>query len=105
MPLELRYALRKDTNKLVFVDDVPGGLQCECLCPHCQKVLVAKKGNEREHHFAHYNGADCGKARMTTLHLLAQNILQTTKQVMPPSYNGEYVQWKARLITFDEITL
>ncbi len=105
MPLELRYALRKDTNKLVFVDDVPSGLQCECLCPHCQKVLVAKKGNEREHHFAHYNGADCGKARMTTLHLLAQNILQTTKQVMPPSYNGEYVQWKARLITFDEITL
>lgn len=105
MPLELRYALRKDTNELVFVDDVPSGLQCECLCPHCQKVLVAKKGNEREHHFAHYNNADCTGARMTALHLMAQNILQTTKQVMLPAYNTESIQREARSITFDEVTL
>ena len=107
MPLlKLKYALQKDTNELVFVDNVLNGLRCECICPYCKEPLVAKnEGRKRGHHFAHYNGADCGKARMTTLHLLAQNILQTSKQVMSPSYNGEYVQQKARLITFDEVTL
>mgnify|MGYP004627519257 CR=1 FL=1 len=106
MPLELRYGLRKDTNKLVFVDDVLNGLQCGCICPHCKKALVAKNaGQKNEHHFAHYNGADCVGARMTALHLMAQNILQTTKQVMLPAYNKEFVQRKARSIAFDNVTL
>lgn len=106
MPLELRYALRKDTNELVFVDDVLNGLQCGCICPHCKKALVAKNaGQKKEPHFAHYNGADCVGARMTALHLMAQNILQTTKQVMLPAYNKEFVQRKARSIAFDNVTL
>lgn len=103
MTLELKYALRKDTNELVFVDDVLNGLQCECICTCCKKTLVAKnEGQKREHHFAHYSGVECKNARMTALHLMAQNILQTTKQVMLPAYNGAHVQRKAR-ITFEEV--
>lgn len=42
---------------------------------------------------------------MTALHLMAQNILQTTKQIMLPAYNTEFIQREARSITFDDVTL
>ena len=82
--LRLRYALIKDTTEgLKFVDNVPNGLKCNCVCPHCGKELVARNNpkNKREHHFAHCGGADCKGARMTTLHKLAQEIIAAAKNL------------------------
>lgn len=106
MHRHLKYALDKKTRRIVGVDDVANGLACECLCPDCKQQLVAKNGgSKREHHFAHFNGFDCVRARMTALHLLAQQIIADRKMVMLPDYNGGYFQKETVCITFDEILL
>lgn len=102
----LKYALDKKTKRIVGVDDVVNGLACGCLCPDCKQQLVAKNdGTKKEHHFAHYNGLDCVGARMTALHLLAQQIIADKKMVMLPDYNGSYYQKETTCTTFDEILL
>ena len=102
--LHLRYALQKGTESyLRFVDDVPRGQKCNCVCPYCKVDLLAKKGQIKEHHFAHKNNKNCTGARMTALHILAQNVLAETKQVMLPEYNGNYYKHCAELKTFDRV--
>lgn len=73
--VNLTYALNAE-GKLVHVDDVPNGNKCGCICPACNEPLQARKGNKREHHFAHQGGSDCPHAVETTLHLLAKEKIQ-----------------------------
>ena len=79
---ELEYGLLGD--KLVHIDDVEQGLACNCICPHCKSQLVAKKGNQKINHFAHYNLADCNRGGETALHTLAKNIIAQTRKVFVP---------------------
>ena len=89
--LHLRYALQRGTEShLRFVDDVPKGLKCNCVCPYCKADLIARQGEKREHHFAHRGDTDCKGARMTALHMLAQQILARDKKLMLPDYIGLY---------------
>lgn len=68
----LTYALKNGTS--VFVDDVPKGLECGCICPCCYEPLVAKNaGAKRIHHFAHASGVECEGAYESMLHLLAKD--------------------------------
>lgn len=102
---KLTYALDK-SGKMVYVDDVDNGIECNCLCPECKGKLVAKnKGKIKEHHFAHSNGMDCPGAQMTALHMLAQQIIEEEKQVMLPDYQGEYVNKKTEDRVFDRVSL
>ena len=103
----LTYGLKKETtNELLFIDNVPNGLDCGCVCPHCKHPLIARNGGAKKtHHFAHYKGAECGKARMTALHMLAQNILARDKKIMLPDYHGDYFQADTESIEFDEVKL
>ena len=39
--LNLVYALRH--GEIVSIADVESGLKCECACPACGELLVAKK--------------------------------------------------------------
>ena len=79
----LTYGL--DSNgRLVHVDDVLRGMACNCTCPGCGAPLIARKGEKKQHHFAHANGADCAGARMTALHMLAQQIIEEEKQIRTP---------------------
>ncbi len=104
--LHLRYALQKGTEShLRFVDDVPKGLKCNCVCPYCKADLIARQGEKREHHFAHRGDADCKGARMTALHMLAQQILARDKKLMLPDYIGLYYQKATELIEFDEVKI
>ena len=101
----LTWALNQEGD-LVHVDKVPNGNDCGCICPHCKSKLCAKNGgSEKKHHFAHYSGSDCPGARMTTLHLLAQQIIEREKIIMLPDYQGEFFFKATEQITFDEIRL
>lgn len=75
-------------NRLVEVDDVPSGLRCGCVCPGCQKELVARKGEVNAHHFAHAHAKDsdlCEYGTETAIHLMAKQILCEEKMIFAPS--------------------
>ena len=52
--LKIPYALNVATGRLAHVDSVPNGLQASCVCPSCGTSVLAKQGNIKAHHFAHY---------------------------------------------------
>lgn len=79
---ELKYGLLD--NKLVHINDVERGLGCNCVCPNCKAQLVARKGNVRAKHFAHYRLADCNRGTETALHLMAKEIVAKSCKVFVP---------------------
>lgn len=82
---KLQYALKDNT--LVSVDQVEKGLACNCICPACKSQLVARKGEVREHHFAHYKNNSCATGYQTSLHLLAKELISEKKMIkIPPVY-------------------
>lgn len=100
---KLTYGL--DSNeRLVHVDDVPSGLACNCVCPECGAQLIARKGEKRQNHFAHANGADCAGARMTALHMLAQQIIQDERKIRTPWFK-DYYEDPSKLIYFESVLL
>ena len=85
---KLTYAL-DSSGTMVFIGDVvKRGLACNCRCPKCKELLIARLGHEggRQRHFAHQRGSDCHGAYMTALHMLAEQILEKEKAVMVPAY-------------------
>ena len=85
----LIYAL--DANgRPVHIDCVSNGFSCGCRCPRCNSLLQARNGgNERAHHFAHKDGADCVGAVESAIHCLAKEILKESLCVMLPDNAGE----------------
>ena len=83
----LTHAL-DENNRLVHVDDVAKGNNCNCHCPHCNAPLCAKNaGQYRVHHFAHAHGHECEGAYESQLHLLAKEVLQEAGRIMLPIFN------------------
>lgn len=74
-------------GKLLFINEVERGLECGCTCPHCGCRLMAKKGEIKQHHFAHYDAENCGKSMETAIHLLAKEVLHNEKLVTLPGAN------------------
>lgn len=72
MPFE--FALTKLTNRLVHVDSVLNGIECNCVCPDCGKDVVACNGGQRllTSYFRHAKWTTCrgdkGYAHLETLH-------------------------------------
>ena len=85
---KLTYALDSSLKKIVYIEDVPNGLACNCFCPQCKEKLIARNGkdNVRQKHFAHRGDVNCNGAVMTALHLLSEQILTEEKCVMAPAY-------------------
>ena len=102
---ELKLTYGKDSNgRLVHVNDVPSGLACDCTCPECGARLIARKGKKNQHHFAHANGADCEGARMTALHMLAQQIIEDERKIRTPWFK-DYYKDPSKLIYFESVLL
>jgi hypothetical protein len=62
-------------GRMVSIDAVVRGLDCECVCPECKTALVAVKGKIYQHHFRHYSTA-CEHAAETALHLFAKQCIR-----------------------------
>jgi hypothetical protein len=87
-------------GKLVVVDEVARGLDCRCFCPACGHPLEARKGGEKAHHFAHYEGADCGAGYQTALHLLAKEVIADERRLLLPELKVHPDQALLKLGTF-----
>ena len=80
-------------GRCVSIADVPSGLACNCFCAACQRPLVARKGSQRAHHFAHRPGDDCERAGETTLHRAAKQLLVERRQLWLPEFRGSSTTW------------
>lgn len=90
-------------GRMVHVDDVPRGLNCGCICPHCHEKLLARHGNVNEHGFAHHSdmrGANLKICYMVILYKLAEQIIQTKKKIQAPSYYGIF---KSKVLEFENV--
>lgn len=78
------YGLRED-GRMVSVSEVPRGRQCGCRCPACGSPLEARKGDVREHYFAHQPGEiDCQTGFETALHLMAKQLIADSGGLVVP---------------------
>ena len=102
---KLKYGLRGDT--LVSIEEVESGLACNCVCPHCKAPLIARKGEQRIKHFAHYGLADCNHGTETALHMMTKNIIaQKRKIFVPYSPKNEYdLAAQGRVVIFESAEL
>lgn len=75
-----------ENGSLVSIRDVPRGLACKCTCPGCGRQMVARKGEEIAHHFAHAGavGLTCTSAGETALHKFAKQMLNERLEVGLP---------------------
>lgn len=96
---KLTYALDSISKRLISIEEVEKGVKCNCVCPKCQKALIAKKGAKKQHHFAHQQDSDCEGYYMTAMHLLAEQIIEENKCVMLPKYKSI----DAQIISFKSI--
>ena len=102
--LQLTYGL-DESGELLHIERVAQGLACNCVCPHCKAKLIARKGTKRQPHFAHHKSEDCLGARMTTLHMLAQKIIEHEKKVCLPEYKGVYYKEKSKVVQFNHVRI
>ena len=100
---KLTYGKNQE-GRLVHIEDVPSGLECNCVCPECGVKLIARKGKKNQKHFSHINGADCAGARMTALHMLAQQIIQEEKKIRKPWFK-DYCKDPSKEIYFESVLL
>ena len=77
---KIPFAIRKSDGKIVSIDDVNRGLACDCQCPVCHADLVARKGDEKVHHFGHHRRSDdvCAYAAETSVRLMLLEALTAT---------------------------
>lgn len=74
------------SNRITHISEAERGLSCNCSCIVCGERMVAKKGDEREHHFAHEsNKIACVVNHETLLHQFAKRVIQEAGGLTVPS--------------------
>jgi len=84
-PHKTGYAYKN--GLLVHVSEVPRGLDCGCVCVVCGNTLIARKGYQRRHHFAHATETDCLGAAESALHLVSKALIGELSFINLPAYN------------------
>ena len=92
-------------GKMVYVDDVPNGIACNCICPYCRESLIARHGSERAHGFAHASkerGANLKICLKVIVFKLAEQIIKSEKRIYMPSYYGIF---KPKSVEFETVEI
>jgi competence protein CoiA len=84
MNLLQSFGLTSD-GRLVSVEEVSRGKACECCCPQCGELLIARQGDVRAWHFAHASGGDCGGAAEGALHRAAKQLIVLEGALLVPA--------------------
>lgn len=86
MNVKLPFGLRLADRRYVDVHAVATGKACGCICPACEKTLIAKNSptNLKIAHFAH--ASECTGAYETVIHETAKQIIRDLGYIwLPPS--------------------
>ena len=94
--VKLSFGLRDDGY--IHISQVDRGLKCNCRCPGCKAELVAKKGDDTAHHFAHRAKSDCTYKPETALHdyskrLIARQLTFTSPALHMVVQDDNYRFW------------
>lgn len=57
-------------GSIVTIDQVTKGLHKNIVCINCNDVMIARKGQKKQHHFAHYKPTQCSNE--TILHKMVK---------------------------------
>ena len=74
-----------NVGKIVSIREVANGKACDCSCPECGEVVIARQGEIRQWHFAHVSGADCSGSAEGALHRAAKQLIVEEGRVLLPS--------------------
>lgn len=88
----LVFALH-NSGKLVSIKEVENGKKCNCICPGCKDLLIARnKGSKRSHSFAHTSpNKESRSCFMTALHLFSQEYFLKKTSIELPSCKHKYL--------------
>lgn len=94
------FAIDKDTNQMVAVEDVPRGLACNCICPSCKLALSSRQGKKKRWHFAHANqpasegSTACDVSFGVSVRLMLRQLIQSGMSLATPAmtyhWNHDY---------------
>lgn len=80
------YIALDEHNNLVNIQQVERGLACNCTCFECGEVVIARKGEIKEHHFAHAsNKESCTINLESVLHKYAKEVILESMGLMLPA--------------------
>ena len=80
------YIALNEDNKLVNIKQVERGLACQCTCFECGEAVIARKGEIKEHHFAHAsNKVSCTINSESVLHKYAKEVILESMGLMLPA--------------------
>lgn len=81
----LYYGKDRNTQEIKHISAVSSGEKCNCNCVSCGTPLIARKGTEREHHFAHMSNNDCAYGNDIAIYLMANDVIRKlSKLYLPP---------------------
>ncbi len=92
-------------NRLVSINEVERGLNCNCICPYelCNEPLEACKGIVRTPYFRHKSKKNCLGAFESQLHLLCKKIIVDNKSVCIPEYKKGSLFFTSEIVKFDSV--
>lgn len=101
----LKYAIQKETEDLVSIDDVTNGLSCNCICPSCKENLIANQGGLKQWYFSHKSKIECEYAGQTVAHLIAKDIIKKHGVYIPshPLMTDELLAITGKIVVFDKV--
>lgn len=108
----LLVAQHRETGEMLHIDEVMRGLKCDCVCPSCSRLVVARQG-KRRHSFAHHADdvrRSCSSAGETLLHRIAKDALAKHLYIVRPEVKtsdelGDLILAQREPIRFDRIEL
>ncbi len=75
-----------ESSRLVHVSVAARGLACACRCVVCEEPLIARKGEVREHHFAHASSKEpCDASHESLLHRYAKQVIGDSGGLVVPA--------------------
>ncbi|WP_435634970.1 competence protein CoiA family protein [Pseudomonas solani] len=70
------FAALDPKGRLITIENAHRGKACNCTCVSCGEPVMARKGQIREHHFAHVSQKkSCSIKRESLLHLYAKEVI------------------------------
>jgi hypothetical protein len=88
--IKIPYALCG--GQLIHISNVPSGLAANCVCLVCNSPLIARKGQIKRPHFAHWRQVDCNPE--TVIHQLGKRLLNDSIQSALTSNQPLNLEWK-----------